>query len=897
MILPFQVKNSRGVNGKVVLSIGRVWLFSLTSQDLSGAALPKSSEPASGDEFRLALPLIYRPAAQDNTQADIVETAKFYEDAPVKAKEVPRMISLSNAFGDTVMDSRIHDITNFLRRPILCRTGVWSLTDSSNAVLATMNMPADCLNKPLYREKLRGFYGFRAKMVIRVQINASRFQQGRLLIHYLPAVVTNNAVRLSTANSCLGTKTQQPSIDLDCTESEAVLEVPYISTSLYFNLLTGDNPYGNFYISVYSTLLSPSGLTNVDYSVWCHFEDVEVSYPTAALGTGPLMPQSGIGRRKKTPQDAEIDSVGLGPISGLANRVSVASGILSEIPLLSSVTAPVSWMAGILSRSALAMGFSKPTTLAPSEKRQLVMFSHMANIDGVDNSQKLSLTNTNAVEVLPGFAGSDIDEMSFAYLFRVPAYMRQFNWGSNLAAGTKLLSLRITPGDNPAEPMYQTISANNTPTNALTLKAKAPYQYIANTFTYWRGSINITFKFVKTEFHSGRLLVVFTPGRNIFENNCTFDNSQYCYREILDLRTSNEYSVKIPYVSTTPYLPMTAWSGNLAVYILNELRCPDTVSSAITVLVESSGGDDLDYICPAESPDKPILFAQSGGASAQTQPQLTTSEQTMFNISSVLSQVVGGVVGGLPLGILKPQSLGLGIADNGSATTQVEPDSIDHSYHDKDMNASRFIAGERILSTRQMIKKFAAWFTGIGASSPANIMAVFPQYLTLPYFKGGVQPVLDAGIRVDPISYFGSMFALQRGGQRLKLLSDMTPGVVTTAQLVYGPDLAISAAVINGPVNLTISPMLCTLENASQFGGLEVEIPYGSYTHAHSVGYAAVGFNTSVNKEGSTRVHIAQSSGLNKDLRLYRAAADDLSFGFFIGCPLLLTTFNYTQAA
>lgn len=895
VILRFQVKESRGFNERVVLSIGRVWLFSLTSQDCSGAALLLSSVPTSRDEIRLSLSLNTQPANNDtNTvQADTIETAKFFEDAPVKSKEIPRMLSLSNAFGDTVMDSRVHDISNFLKRPILCRTGVWTQTDQANAVLSTMNMPADCLSQPLYREKLRGFYGFRAKMVIRLQINATRFQQGRLLLHYLPAVVVTNLQRHATAMSCLAMKSQQPCIDIACTDSEVIIEVPYISNSLYYSLLSGENPYGSFYITVYSPLVSPSGPTSVDFSVWCHFEDVEISYPTAALGTGPLMPQSGITKKKGRPAaDTEIESVGLGPISGLANRVAVATGILSEIPLLSSITAPASWFAGVISRSAMALGYSKPTSLGAIEYRKNFMLSNFQHVDGVDTSQKLCLTSTNSIETLPGFAGSDLDEMSFAYLMKVPSYVTTFPWATTAVSQTKLIEIRVSPGETGiASTQYQVLSVPGVGAVVYTLKAKPPFQYIANMFSVWRGAISYTFKFVKTEFHSGRIMAVFTPGRNILAADVTFAGSQYCFKEIIDIRSADEYTVTIPFVSTTPYLPTKDWTGVLTLYVLNQLKCPDTVSSSISIIMEQNAGEDMEFAQQNHEPDRAVLTSQSGGRNVAPVPDVNViTEERMFSMSAMLSHAVCAPQYE-PLGILYPQSLGTAVADNGTATTQVMAEAIDGSSITTDHNASRFITGERIMSVRQLIKRATIWYNGIFTIDANRSIGVYPDRLTLPYLRNGQAMIYLIGQRVDMVSYFGSMYAFQRGGHRIKIVSDMAPGVITKCFLHYNDSYAIKAVENINSFSLETYNAALWYESASQFGAPELEIPYNGISHCKSVKYASINVQ-SPSLEGTALVYISQSSGYNRPSRLYRAGADDLSFGFFFGCPLLCSPAN-----
>lgn len=70
-----------------------------------------------------------------------------------------------------------------------------------------------------------------------------------------------------------------------------------------------------------------------------------------------------------------------------------------------------------------------------------------------------------------------------------------------------------------------------------------PVAGLANVFAYYRGSLIFTFKLAKTRFHTGRLLIAFSPGTDIVDllgnrsttavNSMTTTN--YLHREFVDI--------------------------------------------------------------------------------------------------------------------------------------------------------------------------------------------------------------------------------------------------------------------------------------------------------------------------------------------------------------------------
>ena len=79
----------------------------------------------------------------------------------------------------TTREDRIHTIKDFLSRPIVINTGLWSSNTAAETQLYTANFPEALISNTMYQEKLRGLVGLRATLVVKVQVNSQPFQQGR----------------------------------------------------------------------------------------------------------------------------------------------------------------------------------------------------------------------------------------------------------------------------------------------------------------------------------------------------------------------------------------------------------------------------------------------------------------------------------------------------------------------------------------------------------------------------------------------------------------------------------------------------------------------------------------------------------------------------------------------
>jgi hypothetical protein len=561
-----------------------------------------------------------------------MRTAKEPTVAVSKMDKIHSLDSVLTSGADTHFQQ---NLTTFLQKPIFLRYGTW--TNSSTYQMAAMSLPKELFTDSLFLQKISGFFAFRATIVLRLQVNATRFQQGRLIMSYIPQGNVAG-MRPYSRTSNLVTLTQLPNVQLDAgSDTEAILEIPYVSPTTHYNLMDGVGPHGAAFLHVYSPLVEVGTSSGVEYTIWASFKDIEIITPTLdqsfSTQAKKNVRHTKANSRRATNRivdiaDEELRSKGVGPIGSVLTMTSSVASSLSAIPMLSSVAAPVSWATNALAGIANHFGWSNPRNEGVAERRMLQMFPYSNNADGVDGAMPLALRSDNKVEVLPGFAGTDIDEMNIKFITSIPAYFSKVDWTTSLPTDSLLTSI----------PLYPSLGSIPLTDSTINYNARTPVNYISQMFELYRGSIRITFKLVKTEFHSGRLCVAFAPGYT-GATPPTIDQTGYLHREIIDIRDGNSFTLTFPYTSVRSFRAITEPYGTAYIYVLNALVAPTTVSSTVPILMEMSGCDDLEFAFPKPLRNCPYIPSSATGTFV-TQMNVETMGSNPNSI--ILDESIGG---------------------------------------------------------------------------------------------------------------------------------------------------------------------------------------------------------------------------------------------------------------
>lgn len=819
-------------------------------------------------------------ASEVNESAEIrQEITTFADDKAVVNQEVPLESNMPRRLRNEFHDDRNHSVISFLQRPRIVQTVLWQ-AQTANTELIAFNVPTGIFSD-MHRNKLDGFTSVRADAIIRIQVNAQPFQAGRLIAQIIPIPTLMGQDRVNECVRTLDRKVVMHNVQLDISkQSEVTIRIPYVSPFFAFDLISGKYEWARFVLSVYSPLNQVSQVA-LQVNVWAYFENIELGYPTLSPLYTPITDQI----KLNTVQDISKSVEGRGFITqavGVLDQVvqSGADLVSGFAPSLGPVVKPIAKVTDAafdifkLAADQLSFipGLSKPE---PAFHGKTVLVRPTQNFgtgDGVDHGFKLAMHNMNRLDFIRNWAGSDMDELSFDYLKRMPNYISVFNYTNNSAFGTVLWRTNISPTYR-SEPVDFSVGSQQ---NFGTVSMPTPthLQYICGPFQQWRGSLVYTFKFVKTDYHSGRVEICFVPFSGASETTAQTTRYDYVYKIIVDLREQTEVSFTVDYTSVTPYKfvnhsvdPITfsgtwdqtkAWStGQLIVRAITPLQLgSNIVSSSIRCLVEVKAGDDFEVTVPIKQSFLPIKRPNTNLTSSDT---ITDQIYATAGSRDLRSEYVEHKV--------KIPSI-TGIESN------IPP-----------ITAEKALAcvGESFGNFRTYIKRFA-WYAHKHDRFYAAYNDFNPPGLNTGSDTIDTQQVLwlatksdfqDLGF--DPLCYVANMYAFFRGGVRYKYWTT-NPGALIKASLV-----GTYPKVQNVPQVMSA--------NAYELQGkkiFEFSMPFNSPTALAPVNYVEDA-QTEDTVSSPTVMMITNTSEDdldNYDISLARAAGDDFDLGYFIGPPL-----------
>lgn len=638
-------------------------------------------------------------------------------------------------------------LANFLARPVKIQSINWAT--SSPDIYFRFNPWTDFFTDPRVANRIAHYSLMRCKLNLRVLVNGNSFHFGRAILSYIPMHEQDFLTKdRSWVQQDIIQASQRPHIYIDPTYSQGgEMEFPFFWNKNALSIPDDEyNAMGECVFHTINKLKHANGADdNVTINIFAWASDLTLSAPTTALATG-LTPQSG------------IDEYGDGMISKPAGVVARIAGSLTSAPVIGPYARATQIASGALSGIASLFGYSRPNDISTIKAYKPTFLGNMANTNLEDTAIKLSLDAKQEITVDPRVTGlSNTDEMTVCSVVKRESYLTTFDWLVADPLDEKLWASDVTPV------LWGNVGPADTPTTELHLPACA---FGTLPFQYWRGTLNFRFQVVASNFHRGRLRVVYEPygptaALNYNEN----------YNRVIDIAEEKDFTVSIGWGAQTSYAGFKRPgrvnppygknhvtvpgpqgtsgpdnNGHLSLFVVNDLTVPNsTVDNDIQVNVFISAGDDFEVAAPwsvAIAPlthfPPPPLVAQSGVEDVEQ-----TSEPSAPMQTSTESMAA--------------------IIDTADPTT--------HVYF-----------GEEIKSFRQCLKRYNYHHIvgpGVGAGE-AWWKLRFPAF---PYPRGGEPTAPVNGkynySRMTMLNYLVPAYTGWRGGLRWK--SQYHPGVQDAA--------------------------------------------------------------------------------------------------------------------
>lgn len=796
----------------------------------------------------------------DSGSTDFEAVVKVEADSTTRFLEAGDTIEVSGK--STVHNStyieELSSIKAFLGKPFLLQSLNWN-TQVANSNLYSFDISTTLGSVPAWGDKIRGFNLIKGDFVVKLALNASPFQQGKLLLHYLPCYKQQLAANAGIAkmkNLVLSQKYQHPHVELSCRDTSVALKIPYIAPSAYYALAEGSYDWGTVFIDVFSALATgpsaPVGQAYADVSVYGYWENIELQVP--------IVPQSSSEERViKRGGLVSEEKEEMGPIASSLKRVGKATSILSKIPILGDFMSPISWAANIFADSAGALGWSKPRQLEGIGVVTKSQFRYAGTTDGPNLAYPGGITCLNRVELYDQGSITNEDEMSFEFLFKVPLFMGEFPWSWDSGIGTSLQTQKMGPDLLAARHIVSDTVAGHT----AEYEYQVPFTALSKIFTLWRGSFCLMLKFVKTQMHSGRLQVTWTPCSNV-TNTPNLLDSMYSLRTVIDIRTEDVVCIELPYLLYKNYTETGSYSGQLDIQVLNDLRAPESCSQTIAVQWFIVPGNDFELAVPKKSLYSTLPYI----------PQSSNEE---------------AIIGSRPTGML--------LDDFPIGNKKVVGDSLFHSLK---------CIGERVLSIKQLLLRQTRLYSYSGpVTTWSNKAITVDPWATNATGLNAAGFLQSGALGGDMLTYFKGWYAFHRGSVNFSMagttnnfnssdrfLSQIQPQTA---------DLAGVAPIIDTSATMAFSSVKAVVGSSSWQGqSVNVHENDGSF-YIHVPYYCKFPMSLTTYYEGISTPGTEESKPLSllsifspasqNAYTVNRSVGDDYQLMYFTGCLPLVRTY------
>jgi len=815
-----------------------------------------------------------------------VTTTCIQNDAAMNMEVAAKAEELPSSYDGV---SPTASIDQFLSRQVRIHNSNWDVGSSYAINIKPWEL---FLHNPAVVRKLDNYHLIKGDLTITIYINGTPFHAGMMLAAYGYMNPVNELFTFG-GTSHLITRSQRPHLYLNAsTNTGGCMCVPFFYPDNFINLqstLQGtnfdSNKLGNLTIDSIAPLAQLSGGTDiVTVTIFAHMTNVKLSAPTtrvAAFSGNPTdFTQFDI--------ESQADEYSAkGPVSSIAAAVASAAGKLAVIPFITPFALATQLGANAIGGIASLFGYSKPTQIANIMPMRNYPTSSLSLVEGADTAQKLTATAKQELSIDPRTVALDpTDELTLDFFTKKESFLTLVTWDPSIAISESIFSCDVSPNLESREALATDVRVLPT-----------ALSFASRFFESWAGDLVFRFQVIGTQFHKGRIAIVYDPVGSI----SGVDPFNTTYNTIIDLSQGRDFSISFPWQQHTPYktcnwtsttdgfthgtpsliVQASPWAnGRFYMVVVNDLVTPDSVTP-VQFIVSIKAGDDFELANPS-------------GA----------NYRTAHNIA--YSGPCGDVFGDF----IECQAAEEDLIENLPENNNTVP--ILSAISTPNLKPLIFY-GEKITSFRQLMKRYSYMRPlSVASTQTPPVNSITTTHLTaFPLMPGGGGPDVSVLGNVtyngsSPLQLFSRAFAGWRGSIRYKFLSNVT----LASQAVYRDSADVfrslnttydmnitdisdaqtqSARAYNSLNKLFPQGGIAVTQNRSM-DSLEVEVPYSlpirfsetqrgsslttsntktnNYPYGDSFTYVE---NTAVAQRGSTHV--------------YYAAGDDFTFFGFVGCP------------
>lgn len=510
----------------------------------------------------------------------------------------------------------------YLSRPVRIASINWAESTFTQTSILPWHL---YFNTAQIKKKLDNYGKISCRLHLKFVINASPFYYGSLRACYFPLIDQRSTYTDAVDQIPFS---QTPGVYLEPQNmSTAEMVLPFLWTRNWLEATAASDfqAMGRLQFLQYANLRSANGVTGtgITVAVYAWAEDVRIMGPTTILAL-------------QSDEYAETN----GTISGPATAVAGVASMLTDVPYVGEFAQATTVGASAVAAIAKLFGYSNPPMIDDVKPVQSKTFHAFANVETRMPIDKLSVDPKNEVTISSKVAGVDEeDPLAFSNLLTRESFLQGTLWSNSQPVDTLLWSAMVTPGYVASGGGYLT---------------SPPVSYFARTTRFWRGSLVYKFRFIKTQYHKGRVIISWDPNGDISANP---DTETVTFSRIVDLAVEDEVEIVVPYKATGPWLLNSFnvgsfsngatpsyiynsenYNGTLTVRVQNVLTGP-AASPEIDILCYVRAGEDFMLAVPVEntyalSARDPTGLIQSEEASDSIAQQVASADEKVGTITT-----------------------------------------------------------------------------------------------------------------------------------------------------------------------------------------------------------------------------------------------------------------------
>lgn len=500
------------------------------------------------------------------------------------------------------------ELGSFLSRPAQIASFTWNESDAVGTS-HTYNVWQLFFANTNIQNKLANYAWLRCDLKVKIMVNASPFYYGAMIASYQPLQnFTPSTIVNDTGTRYFIPYSQRPHAWIFPQNNEgAELSLPFVWPKNWISTLVNQDflDMGLLTFLNYTSLASANGATGtgVTVNVYAWAENVVLSGPT----TGLLLQAK--------------DEYGTGPVSSIASAIAMAAQSLARIPLIRPYATATQMGASSIARAASALGYCNTPVIEDTRPVRPSPCPVLASTEQGYPLDKLTLDPKNELSIDPALVGlGPADELSITSLITRESYLTTATWSSTNAVDTLLFQSAVSP----------IMFDMDTSTQAKLYLT--PSGWAAQLFEYWRGDFIFRFRFIATQFHRGRVRIVYDPSASAAQNISTVTATQVpCFNEVIDLTKDTNVEVRVPYAqalawcktfkpTSTSQIPWTTsatptfnhvagtTNGQIVMRVVTALSGPLTTTS-VPILISVRAAENLEFGAPQDVHPRYSQFA------------------------------------------------------------------------------------------------------------------------------------------------------------------------------------------------------------------------------------------------------------------------------------------------